>query len=202
MAQVRRVWMERLIERDNRIFDSQLIGHTINSVTFFASTSVLVIAGLLGLFGAIDAASTVLGESGLAIPTSKAFFELKLMLLVVIFTYGFLKFTWSLRQYNYTCGMIGAIPLADSSPAHRRELAVELAGALSSAIGAFNGGLRAYYFALAVLTWFLQPWLFILATTWVVTVLATRQLYSPFASRLGRLAAALEAGEVDGRTSP
>lgn len=191
MREVRRVWMERMIERDNRIFDAQLIGHSINSVTFFASTSVLVLAGLLGVFGAVDAASAVLTESGVAAGTSKAFFELKLLLMVAIFTYGFLKFTWSLRQYNYTCGLLGAVPPPGIPPAERRALAEELSGAMSSAIAAFNAGLRAYYFALAALTWFIQPWLFALATAGVVAVLLRRQLGSPFADTLDRAATLL-----------
>jgi uncharacterized membrane protein len=43
----------------------------------------------------------------------------------------------------------------------------------------FNSGLRAYYFALAALAWFLHPWLMIIGTAWVVAVLYRRE----FASR-------------------
>ncbi len=199
MALVRRVWMERLMERENRIFDSQLVGHTINSVTFFASTSVLVIAGLIGMFGAVEPAVAVLADSGIAVATSKALFEMKLLLLVVIFIYGFLKFTWALRQYNYTCGLLGAAPPPEAPEPERRAIAEELAGALSSGIAAFNGGLRAYYFALAALTWFIQPWMFMLATAWVAAVLAARQLRSPFSWRVARVAALLE---KQGASSP
>jgi uncharacterized membrane protein len=49
---------------------------------------------------------------------------------------------------------------------------------LSLATNSFNGGLRAYYFALAALGWFIQPWLFIVMTAWVVIVLLRRQLWS------------------------
>ena len=31
----------------------------------------------------------------------------------------------------------------------------------------FNRGLRAYFFGLAALAWFIQPWAFVLATSWV-----------------------------------
>ena len=42
----------------------------------------------------------------------------------------------------------------------------------------FNNGLRAYYFALAALTWFLHPWLMVAATGWVVYILYQRELHS------------------------
>ena len=47
-------WMKRMLDRENRIMDTALVGHTIHSVTFFASTSMLVLAGLVGLLGAVD----------------------------------------------------------------------------------------------------------------------------------------------------
>ena len=44
--------------------------------------------------------------------------------------------------------------------------------------GSFNGGLRAYYFALAALTWFIGPYPFMAATLWVVMILIRRQFVS------------------------
>ena len=55
----------------------------------------------------------------------------------------------------------------------------------------FNGGLRAYYFGLAALSWFIHPWLFVLLTAWVVWVIYRRE----FRSRLlATLAMPEEAG--------
>ena len=198
MARIRRHWMAEFLRRENRIFDSQLVGQTIASVTFFASTSVLVLAGLLGVLGAVDSAWQVVGESGIAVATSRAFFEVKLLLLVVIFIYGFLKFTWSLRQYNYTCALMGAAPPPESPEALREALADELATAVTEAIDAFNSGLRAYYFALAAFAWLIQPWLFMVATAWVAGVLIQRQLSSEFSATVGRVLDRLD--EAQGRT--
>ena len=39
-----------------------------------------------------------------------------------------------------------------------------------------NRGLRAYYCAIAALAWFFHPVLLIIATTWVVLILARRDL--------------------------
>ena len=42
----------------------------------------------------------------------------------------------------------------------------------------FNQGLRAYYFSLAALSWFVNPWVFIAATTLVIAVLYWREYHS------------------------
>ena len=39
MLALRDAWMLRMLERDNRITDSSLLGHTIHSISFFASTT-------------------------------------------------------------------------------------------------------------------------------------------------------------------
>ncbi len=38
--------------------------------------------------------------------------------------------------------------------------------------------MRAYYFALAELSWFFHPWAFVVATAWVVLVLYRREFHS------------------------
>lgn len=180
MRIVRLMWMERFLDRDNRIMDAQLLGHTISSVTFLASTSMLVIVGLIGVFGAVDSVHGMVTGLGFTVVTSKGFFELKLVLLVTIFAYAFFKFTWALRQYNYTCALMGAAPLLPLEPGPRRELAEVLSGAVTSAISSFNAGLRSYYFAMAALTWFIHPLIFAAATAWIIGLLLHRQLASPF----------------------
>jgi uncharacterized membrane protein len=49
----------------------------------------------------------------------------------------------------------------------------------------FNRGIRAYYFGLAALGWFIQPWLFVLLSAWVVIVLYRREFRSRLLNTLG-----------------
>ena len=42
----------------------------------------------------------------------------------------------------------------------------------------FNYGLRAYYFGMATLAWFINPWFFMLVSTGVVVVLYRREFHS------------------------
>ena len=41
-----------------------------------------------------------------------------------------------------------------------------------------NSGIRSFYHAIAALAWFFHPLLFMLATTWVVLILARRDFFS------------------------
>lgn len=171
-------WMRRLLERENRITDAALVGHTMHSTSFLGSATLLLLAALVGVVGNVESIWRIVGELSFAAPTSKAVFEAKLFLLIGIFVFGFLKFTWALRQFNYFCAMIGSAPPTNAPPELRERAASHMATLLTLAVTSFNGGLRAYYFALAALTWLVGPLFFIAATTGVVLVLLRRQFLS------------------------
>ena len=96
-----------------------------------------------------------------------------ILVLGVIFVHAFFKFTWALRQFNYCAVLIGAAPKsADNAYAQR---AAEVS---TNASKDFNQGLRAYYFSLAALGWFIHPWMFVAATTLVTVVLHLREHHS------------------------
>ena len=175
---VRRHWIERMLERDNRIMDSQLVGHTMHSCTFFASTIILVLAGLIGTFGAAERAQELVSNLSFTVQTSHQLFEIKMLLMVVVFTFGFFKFTWALRQYNYCCALIGSAPMPPVRPEDRKAIAETISEALTLAITALNGGMRAYYFALAALAWMIGPIALIAASSYVIVVLTRRQAFS------------------------
>lgn len=175
---LRRAWMERMLERDNRISDAALIGHTIHSASFFASTTMLVIAALIGVLGGVDRAYSVIRSLSFAARTTETLFELKLFMLLCVFVFAFFRFTWAIRQYNYLCVLIGAAPLPPVPAPDRRQIAEETADMLSLAVTSFNSGMRAYYFAVALLAWFLNPLLLLLSTAATILVLLRRQFFS------------------------
>lgn len=189
---VRRHWMERMLERDNRIMDSQLVGHTMNSCTFFASTTMLVLAGLVGTFGAMERVHDIVGGLSFTAHTSRELMEMKMLVLSAIFVFAFFKFTWALRQYNYCCALIGSAPLPPLPEARQRIMAENIGAAITLAVKAFNGGLRAYYFALAALAWFIHPVALMLATGAVLLVLVRRQGFSRTERVIAAQADALE----------
>ena len=63
-------------------------------------------------------------------------------------------------------------------PARLSGLSEPAGRVLTLAVVNFNGGLRAYYFALAVLSWLVHPILFMIASAWMLLVLLRRQLRS------------------------
>lgn len=175
---LRRCWVERMLGRDNRVMDSMMLGHAMHSVTFFASTSMIILAGLAGLLGGIDSVQRLVASLAFSEPASRELFELKVLLLAGIFVYAFLKFTWSIRQLNYALVLLGAMPPPPVPPALAVSWAVNTAEVLSRAIVSQNAGIRAYYFSLAAVAWMIGPTLFLIVTTCMVGVLVRRQLWS------------------------
>ena len=178
MHQLRRQWMRRMLDRPERILDSSLTGHSVSATTFFASTSMLVIAGLLGVLGRAADAHAVVQSFGFTVLSSELLFELKVLGLIGLFMVGFYKFTWALRQFNFACTLIGAAPLPPVTGPSRDRFADHAARVMSLAVVSFNGGIRSYYFAMAWLGWFIHPLAFAAGTTAVVLVLLKRQVRS------------------------
>jgi uncharacterized membrane protein len=171
-------WMRQMLRRDNRMVDASLIGNLLRSISFFASTTIFIILGLFTLLKYHDEASTILTVIPYATPTAPVLWEGKIFLLVVIFVYSFFKYTWSLRQYNYACIVVGAAPLYNERTEHFEDYAQNAAKLVSNAARHFNMGLRGYYFGLAALSWFLNGYAFMLASAWVVLVLYRREFRS------------------------
>jgi uncharacterized membrane protein len=192
LRRLRVTWIRMAFDREMRLMDSQLVGHTMNSVTFFASTTMLILAGLLGLLGNVDRVYAVADRLTFTVKTSPELFETKLIVLIAIFIYAFFQFTWALRQYNYTCALIGSAPPAPMPTDQRDALAETVAAVMTHAVTALNGGLRGYYFALAVLTWFIHPWMFLVTSNLVVVILIWRQLWSGTAAAINRHVAILD----------
>jgi uncharacterized membrane protein len=76
--------------------------------------------------------------------------------------------------------LIGAAPKGPDDRAARRTAEVA-----TQASRDFNQGLRAYYFSLAALAWFVSPYLFVATTTIVVVVLYVREYRSTALRLLG-----------------
>ena len=178
MSEYRQQWMLNMVRREMRMIDTLIHGNLLHGTAFFASTSILLVGGLLAVLGATDKAIAVLAELPLVASQSRTEWEVKVLLLVMIFVYAFFKFAWCYRLFNYCSILIGAAPL-EIEPNAKSDAFADRIGRLHSLAGKhFNSGLRAYFFALAALGWFLHPLLFIAFTTWVTYVLFRREFRS------------------------
>ncbi len=75
MNRERRAWMDRMMARELRMLDTQ-----------------------------------ILAELPFAVPSIKAVWHAKVLLLIVIFVYAFFKFAWAFRLTNNCAILIGAAP--------------------------------------------------------------------------------------------
>lgn len=178
LAANRKEWIEQMIERDVRITDATSLGILQRNVTFFASTTMFIIAGLLTVLGSSDKAIQLFSSLPWIEVESEASWEFKVLLLVICFAYAFFKFTWSMRQYNFSIVLFGRAPLSNASAEDKFLFTKHCNWLLTRATNSFNYGLRAYSFALAALCWFINGWVFMGCTIFVVAVLYRREFRS------------------------
>ncbi|MBX9713717.1 MAG: DUF599 family protein, partial [Pseudomonadaceae bacterium] len=112
----------------------------------------------------------------------------KLLCLAIVFVYAFFTFSWCMRQYNFAAVLVGSAPMAGErnvTDLERQAFATRAARVISMAANTFNFGLRAYYFGMATLAWFINPWFFMLVTAGVVLVLYQREFHSDVLAVMG-----------------
>lgn len=180
MHRFRKQWIRMALTRDNRIADTNIVANLERNVSFFASSSLLVLAGLVTLLNSSDVVLGMLSDIPFSDSSTRGEWELKVLLLMFLFVYAFFKFTWGLRQYGLVSVMIGGAPELSLKPtAEEMARHVDSISKMSSkASGNFNNGLRSYYFAMAALGWFVNAWVFIALSMFVVFVLYRREFKS------------------------
>lgn len=168
MAEYRMAWMQSFAERDSRIFDSQILSNLRQSTSFFASTCLLAIGGVLALVGNVEPLTGLAEELHADAPA--LLYQLKLIVVAVFLAAGFMRFVWSNRVFGYCAIVMGSMPIDPGDPgvpAHVRR-----AGELNIRAGVnFNRGLRAIYYALGAAAWLIGPLALVLAATvsfWLV----------------------------------
>lgn len=176
LTDLRAIWVTKMIKRDMRIADATALGILQRTVTFFASTTIFILAGLLAVLGASDKALQLANTLPFVAEHSQAAWESKILVMIFIFIYAFFKFSWSVRQYNFALVMFGAAPDENDEGV---ENFIECANSLlTSANNSFNYGLRAFTFSMATIGWFVHPIVFIISTLWVVAILYRREFRS------------------------
>src|ERR1700760_98721 len=109
MDRYREIWMQRMLHREARMVDMQIMAALQNGTAFFASTSLIAIGGALSLLRSTEDVLTVMGSLPFTVPTTRVEWEAKTIGLVIIFAYAFFKFAWSYRLYNYVAILLGAM---------------------------------------------------------------------------------------------
>jgi uncharacterized membrane protein len=175
----REIWVRRMLDREARMVDMQIMASLQNGTAFFASTSLIAIGGGLALLRATNDALLVLSKLPVDLSPSPALWEMKCVGLILIFIYTFFKFAWAYRLFNYVAILYGAMPPASKRDTPEAEVHVIRTTRLFEAAGRhFNRGQRAFFFALGYLGWFVSPWVLFVSTAAVVIVTWRRQFAS------------------------
>ena len=146
-------WMMQTTRRENRVVDGVVVQSLSGSPSFFASTTILIIGGLLAVLSTTERASELVREIPFAARTSLIVFDIKVVLLTAIFVYAFFRFTWSLRLYTFGALVVAAAPdhQAWRDDGQRQAFASRAGRMMALAAETFNDGLRAYYMSFACL---------------------------------------------------
>ncbi|MEM7292068.1 MAG: DUF599 family protein [Pseudomonadota bacterium] len=172
----RRRWMGEMLKREMRMPDALVLGNFVHSAVFFASTAILVLGGLVAVLGASERALIAISALPFVSTPSQEQWALKVVTLICVYIYAFVKFIWAVRLANYSSVLFNAAPLAGTAQSER--YADEL-GKIAGLFGMhFNQGLRANFFSLAVLGWLINAWVFAVATCLVLGVLYRREFRS------------------------
>jgi uncharacterized membrane protein len=179
MHRFRGLWMDRMIARDTRMMDGQVIASLQNGTAFFASTSLIALGGAITLFHSSDEMLTVVAALPFGGRVNHVEWELKVVGLMIVFIYAFYKFAWAYRLYNYVAIMVGAAPPAAEKDTPEAKAHAQCAtGVITDAGRHFNRGQRAFFFALGYLGWFLGPVPLIVTTAAIVIIMWRRQFAS------------------------
>lgn len=175
----RQRWVERMCERENHTADATLLSNLLRGALFFASTTVLILGALVALLGTAPKVAEVISQLPYATPTESRIAEMKALILIFVYVYAFFKFTWSAWQYNVLSILVGAMPKPESDARVRSGYAEAAARVAALAGESYNNGIRAYYFSIPLMAWFIDPLLFLSATLVVTIILYRREFYSP-----------------------
>jgi len=180
-------WMSAVVQKEQHIADAALVGNVERTVTFFASSTIFVLAGILTVIASNESFVRVLEQVPFTADQSQGLVLFKLSVLAIIMVFAFFKFTWAVRQFGFVSILLGMAPQMSRAtvPQEQREaFSLNSAKVLDQAGHEYNYGLRAYYFSLGYLCWFVSPWLFMAAIIVVTGVLYRREFQSRVLSAL------------------
>jgi uncharacterized membrane protein len=181
MAERRHEWIYNSLGRDLKMIDTQIMAGLQNGTAFFASTSIFAIGGCFALLGATEQVDAVFRDMTFVSYGGRALFELKVAGLTMMFGYAFFKFGWSYRLFNYCTILFGALPMVDEAKTDMvaaRRAADQVVRMNTIAAKHFNAGLRTIFLSIGYLGWFVGPYMFMLTTVFVISVLTRRQFFS------------------------
>lgn len=181
LSVVRAQWLMASVSRAQKPFDAILLGHMVNSIAFFGSATMLVLAAMATLFANARSGYAALASLYSTSPPSFELFAVQILVLTVALAISFFSFTYALRKLIYVLALVGGLPETPGYQAEhaQRDIMVhEASVVLSEALKTFNFGIRGYYYFVSALALFVSPYLCISMTIFMTGILVHRQLGS------------------------
>src|SRR5207253_10728109 len=97
MNAFRAVWMRRMLDREMRMVDMQIMAALQNGTAFFASTSLIAVGGALTLLRSTDEILQLVAALPFGITTTSMQWEAKTMRHALISVHAFVKFALAQR---------------------------------------------------------------------------------------------------------
>ncbi len=164
----RTAWVETIMGADKHaVLAVQTLRNSTMAATFLASTSVLMIIGVLTLSGQggnLEATWHVLNTLGEVNPV---LWMVKLLCLMLDLFVAFFSFSMAIRVFNHVGYMIN-VPLVLN---HKMITPAHVATHLNRAGSFYSLGMRAYYFLVPLVFWLFGPHFMLAATIGLLIVL-------------------------------
>jgi uncharacterized membrane protein len=150
---VRTQWVEGVMGQNKDILGVQTLRNSTMASTFLASTSVVLVIGVLNVVAKGDALASASGP--------------KFLLILLDLFVAFFGFAMSIRLYNHVGYMIG-MPAAKEGGSLSPAL---VARHLNRAATYYHTGMRAFYFLIPLIFWFFGPWALVAASAGLIVLL-------------------------------
>ncbi len=162
----RTAWVETIMQEKKDILAVQTLRNSTMAATFLASTSVLMIIGILTLSegGKLEATWHALNIAG---AQQSGLWLIKLICLLLDMFVAFFSFSMSIRVFNHVGYMIN-VPLALK---HKMITPAHVATHLNRAGRFYSIGMRAYYFIVPLVFWLFGPHFMFISTIVLLIVL-------------------------------
>lgn len=185
MARQRLRWVQNAVKRDTPI-DGILTGNIMSAVSFFASTSVLLILAMFAVIGQLNELLPTMRSLSWGEIYSDFDYQIHFVVMLVMTVMAFLSFTLSLRHFNHFCILLGAADHSvNADPAEVKAMTnLNTQGARH-----FNSGIRAYYFSIANVGWFLSTTVGIIMGVGTIAFIIYREYFSAARTAIAQLPA-------------
>jgi uncharacterized membrane protein len=183
MAAIERAaWVETMMaDRNNGVLAIQTLRNSTMAATFLASTSILLMVGVITLSGQASALKTTWHYLNLAGSLEPELWMIKLLLLLLLLFFAFYSFSNAIRIFNHVGYMINA----REGPEKTRLSPQQIASELNRGGRYYSLGTRTYYYLIPFVFWLFGPIYMIVAVLLLVLILLPRIDKTPLKMRAG-----------------